>query len=78
VRDARFLRGGRGVDVAKDVDEILLRAIRAEGEREDADQQREKWDQREEDLVGDGAGEETAIVVGKALDDRPAASYGAS
>jgi hypothetical protein len=78
VRDARLLRGGRGVDVAKDVDEILLGAIRAEGEREDADEQREEWDQREEDLVGDGASEETAIVVGEALDECSAARYGAS
>ena len=71
--DAGLLRGGRGVDVAKDLDEIALRPILAIHECEDADEQREKRDEGEEDLVCDRAGEEWAIVVRKVLNDRSAA-----
>jgi hypothetical protein len=73
VRDAGLLRGGRGVNVAKDRDEIALRPIRAIDEGEDTDEQGEKRDEPEEDLIGDRAGEEGAIVVREALDDRAAA-----
>jgi hypothetical protein len=77
VRDAGLLRGGRGVNVAKNLDEIAFGAIRAERESEDADEQGEKGNQREEDLVRDGTGEERAIVVREALDERSAAPNGA-
>jgi hypothetical protein len=75
--DPRFLRGGRGIDVAKDLDQIALGAIRPVHEREDADEQREKWDERKEDLVRDGTGEEWTLVRGEALDDGSAARNGA-
>ena len=71
--DADLLLGGRGVNVAKDLDEILLGALGPVDEGEDADEQREKRDQREEDLVRDRAREERAIVVREALDDGSAA-----
>jgi len=73
VRDAGLLRGCRGVDVAEDLDEIALGPILAVHEGEDADEQRKEWDQRKEHLVRDRAGEEGAIVVREALDDRSAA-----
>jgi hypothetical protein len=77
VGDARLLGGGRGVDVAKDLDEIVLGSVRAVREGENADEQREERDEREEDLVGDRAGVEGAIVLSEALDDRAAAPDGA-
>jgi hypothetical protein len=73
VGDARFLLRCRGVDIAKELDEILLGPIRAIDEGQDTDEQRKKRDEREEDLVRDGAREEGAIVVREALDDRPGA-----
>jgi len=77
VRDTRLLRGGRGVEVAKDLDEIAFCPIWAVRECEYADEQRQKWDQREEDLVGDRTGEERTIVFREAQDDRSAARNGA-
>ena len=68
--DASLLGGGRRVDVAKDLDEIALGAIRAVRESENADEQREERYQREEDLVGDRASEEGAIVLSEGQDDR--------
>ena len=73
VGDAGLLRGRRGIDVAKDFDQIALGAIRAVDEREDANEEREQWDEREEDLVRDRTGEEGAIVVREALNERSAA-----
>jgi hypothetical protein len=55
----------------------VLGAIRSVNEREDADDQREERDEREEDLVRDGAGEEGALVLGKALDQGSDARDGA-
>jgi hypothetical protein len=69
VGDPRFLRGGRWVDVAKDLDQIALGAIGPVREREEAHEQREKRDEREEDLVRDRAREERTVVVGEVRDD---------
>ena len=77
VRDAGFLRGGGGIDTAKELDEVALGAIGAVYESEDADEQGEKWDQREEDLICDRPGEEGTIVVREVRDDRSAARDGA-
>ena len=76
MRDPGLLLRRRGVDVAEDLDEVLLGALRAEREGENANKQREERDEREEDLVGDGAGVEGAIVLSEALDDRAAARNG--
>lgn len=75
--DASLLRRRRGVHIAKELDEVLLGPIRPVREREEADDEREERDQREEDLVGDRASEERAIVFREALDDRAAARNGA-
>jgi len=77
VGDAGLLRGCRGVDVAQDLDQIAFGAIRPVDEREDADEKREQRDEREKDLVGDRACEESAVVVGKANDDGSSARNGA-
>ena len=77
MRDPGLLRGGRGVDVANDLDQIALGAICTVDERQDADEEREKRDEREEDLVRDRAREERAVVLSEALDDRAAARNGA-
>jgi hypothetical protein len=77
VRDTGLLRGRRGVDVAQDLDEVAFGALRSVDEGKDADEQREKRDQRKEDLVRDRTGEEGAIVVREALDERSAARNGA-
>jgi hypothetical protein len=73
VSDPRFLRGGRGIDITKELDQIALGAIGPIDERQDADEERKERDEREEDLVGDRAGEERAVVVGETLDDGSAA-----
>jgi len=73
VGNADLLLGCRRVDVPNDLDEILLGALGPVDEGEDADEQREKRDQREEELVRDRAGEERAIVVREALDGGSAA-----
>jgi hypothetical protein len=73
VGDAGLLRCRRGVDVAKDVDQIALGAIGTVDERKDANEKREQRDECEEDLVRDRAGEESALVSGKADDDGSAA-----
>ena len=72
-RDARLLRGGRGVDLAEDLDELALRAIRSVDEAEHADDEREQRNEPEEDLVGERAGEERAFVGDKPSDDPAAA-----
>src|SRR5438132_764264 len=59
--DPRFLRCRGWVDVAKDLDEIAFGAIWPVHEREHSDEQREKRDERKEDLVRDGAGEEGTL-----------------
>src|SRR5438309_3155720 len=73
VGDARLLGGGRGIDVAKDLDEIVLGSVRAVREGQDADEEGEERDQSKEDLVRDRAGEKRAIVCGEAHDDGSAA-----
>ena len=73
VRDTGFLGSRRGVDVAQDFDEVAFGALRPVDEGENADEQREERDEREEDLVRDRTGEEGAIVLREALDERSAA-----
>jgi hypothetical protein len=65
------LRGRGRVDVAEDLDEIAFGSIRTIREGKDPDDQREKRNQREEDLIRDRASEEGAIVGGEAHDRRP-------
>jgi hypothetical protein len=77
VRDAVLLRGGRGIDVSKDLDEIALGSILPVDERENADEQGEEWNEREENLVRDRAREEGTVVRGEAHDDRSHACDGA-
>jgi hypothetical protein len=77
VGDARLLGGGRGIDIAKDLDEIVLGSVRTVREGQDADKQREERDEGKEDLVRDGAGEKRAIVCREAHDDGSAARKGA-
>src|SRR2546428_2822545 len=60
--DPRLLRGRRWIDLADDLDDLALRAIRSVDESEHPDDEREQWDEPEEDLVGDGAREEGTIV----------------
>ena len=71
--DPRFLRRRGWLDVAKDIDEIALGAVGPVDEREHTHEQPKQRDERKEDLVGDGAGEEGALVGGEAHDQRPAA-----
>lgn len=73
MRDTGFLGSRRGVDVAQDFDEVAFGALRPVDEGENADEQREERDEREEDLVRDRTGEEGAIVLREALDERSAA-----
>src|SRR5438477_1596366 len=70
--DPRFLRRRRWIHLAEELNEIALGAIRSVDKCEDADEEREQRDEREEDLVGNSAGEERAIVGGEAHDHRPA------
>jgi hypothetical protein len=64
-RDPRLLRRRRRIDVADQLDELLLRALRAIDEPEDADDESQERDGREEDLEGDCASEEGALVIKK-------------
>ena len=57
-RDPRLLRRRGRIDVADELDELLLRPLRAVDESEDADDQREERDGRKEQLERDRAGEE--------------------
>jgi hypothetical protein len=61
----------------QDLDEVAFGTLLSVDESKDADEQREKRDQRKEDLVRDRTGEEGAIVVREALDERSAARNGA-
>jgi hypothetical protein len=61
----------------QDLDEVAFGTLRSVDESKDADEQREKRDQRKEDLVRDCTGEEGTIVVREALDERSAARNGA-
>src|SRR5438105_1369950 len=69
-----LLARGRGQQAANDGHELGLRALGAIDEAEDADDQGQQRDEREEDLVGDRAGEERT-VVGEERADHAACRY---
>jgi len=68
-RDARLLRRRGGIDIAYELDELLLRSLRTVDESEDPDDECEQRDEREEQLVGDRAREERAFVGGEGVGD---------
>lgn len=67
--DLRLLARGSGERPADDPPELELGLLGAVDESEDADDEREERDEGEEDLVGDRAGEERAVVVEERADD---------
>jgi hypothetical protein len=69
--ELRFLARGRRQQAGDDPRELELGLLGAVDEAEDADDQREQRDEREEDLVGDRAREERAVVGDESPDDPP-------
>jgi hypothetical protein len=72
--ELRLLPRDRGHQAAHDLSELELRLLAAVDEAEDADDQGEQRDEGEEDLVGDRAREERAVVVEERAED-PACGY---
>jgi len=61
-RDADLLSARRWVDAPQELDELALRPIGTVDEGEDTDDQGEQRDEREEELIGDAAREERALI----------------
>jgi hypothetical protein len=69
--ELRFLTRGRRQEATHDPRELELGLLGAVDEAEDADDEREQRDEREEDLIGDRAREERAVVGEESPDDPP-------
>jgi hypothetical protein len=69
--ELRLLTRGRRQQAADDPGELQFGLLGAVDEAEDADDQREQRDEREEDLIGDRAREERAVVGEESPDDPP-------
>jgi hypothetical protein len=68
-RDAGLLRRRGRIDIAYQLNELLLRALRPVDEAKDPDDEREERDEREEQLVSDRAREERAFVFREGCGD---------